>query len=80
MSDAQPEFVTVGSDDHPLGKRSCWLWPDGRLEVLSEAFGLTARFEHGPGDGPAQLDAIRRAYADHDAARAAASDPGADAD
>ena len=61
-----PEFIIIGADDHPLGKRSIWLYEDGSVEGISEAYGMKSKIEYGPDEGVEAVARIREAYADHD--------------
>ena len=64
-----PEFIVIGADDHPLGKRSFWLYEDGSAEMVSEAYGLVSTATFGPSEGRPEVEKVRAAYADHDKVR-----------
>lgn len=61
-----PKFHQIGSDKHPLGKRSIWLHEDGSGEMLSEAHGMRSTVKFSPGQGHQTLAEIKSTYEAHD--------------
>lgn len=62
-----PSFDIIGADDHPLGKRSVWLYADGHGEMLTESYGIKSVVKFRKGKGHAALAEMAEAFRAYDA-------------